>query len=374
MRRDLSFAAIGVLIGALGAVVVFQTILAPGQDTPVDAIDETSPTARMFPDNAIVVTSQEVELTPPRSRIQSIGSAKASQLVHLNVDFSGTIETIHAEPNKLVRANDPIVTFERRTQAILLDSAKAELDQERANFERLKTLSDQNSASVSRAQIDDSSAALAVAGARLDEAQYEFDRRVIRAPFSGMINLNDLTIGSYIPQGSQIVTLVDTSSLFVEFSVPEVSLAKIESGVPVRLATPALRGRFFDGSIVAFDSTIDEDLRNVRVRAQVDNPDNILIPGMTFRVSVQAREEPLPRIPSVSVLWDRGGAYVWRLTPDNQPERVDVILRNRVRDEVWVEGELNEGDRVVRDGAFKVGQGSLIAIDVETAGPSTPGG
>lgn len=353
----------------LGALVMPTGLFQERAETAGSEATETSAAAEPeFPSNAIVVTAADVEVTPPRTRIQSIGTGKAAQLVHLTADFSGTIEAIQVQPNSEVGAGDPIVTFERRTQQILLDSAKAELEKQDASFDRLQTLVAQNSAAVSQSQLDEARAALAVANAQLAEAQYEFDRRIVRAPFAGKINLNDLTIGSYVPQGSEIVTLVDASSLYVEFSVPETAIAQIQNGVPVRLTTPTLVGRVFEGTIVAFDSSIDEQFRTVGIRAQVRNPDNVLVPGMTFSVSLAQQESPLPRIPSVSILWDRNGAYVWRIDGSDAPQRIDVTLRHRLGDAVWVQADLQQGDRVVEDGAFKISQGSSVALDIKTSG------
>lgn len=317
-----------------------------------------------FPDNAVVVTTTEVAFTPPRSRIQSIGTGKAIRLIHVTADVAGTVEQIHVQPNTDVSAGDPIVTLERKTQEILLDSARAELEQQTASYNRYQTLLDQHSNAVSQAQVDEARASLAVANAKVAEAQYEFDRRIIKAPFSGLINLNDLTVGSYLSQGAEIVTLVDASSLLVEFTVPETAISQISTGVPVRLTTPALVGRVFNGEITAFDSSIDEEFRTVRVRAEVQNPQNLLLPGMTFSVSLASSDEPMPMVPAISILWSPNGAYVWKLGQDNSPQRIDVVLRHRLGDNVWLEADLKQGDIVVKDGAFKVSQGISIAVEV----------
>ncbi|MES0811702.1 efflux RND transporter periplasmic adaptor subunit [Roseibium sp. SCPC15] len=329
--------------------------------------NQSDGTEEKFPTNAVFVTVEDVQLTPPRSRIQSIGTGKAVRSIHVTADVAGTVEKIHVQPNTDVNAGDPIVTLERKTQEILLGSAKAEFEKQNAAFARYETLLSQHSNAVSQAQVDEARAALAVAQAQVAEAQYEFDRRIIRAPFSGRINLNDLTVGSYLPQGAEIVTLVDASSLLVEFTVPETSISQIRIGVPVRLSTPALQGRIFSGVVESFDSSIDEEFRTVRVRAEVQNPQNLLLPGMTFSVSLASSDNPLPMVPAVSILWNQNGAYVWRLGADDKPERIEVVLRHRQSDNVWVEADLKDGDRVVKDGAFKVSQGADIAIEVAGA-------
>ena len=321
--------------------------------------------------NAVHVTTETVVLSVPRSRIQSIGTGKAVRSVKVTADVAGTVEKIHVQPNTDVAAGDPIVTLERKTQDILLGSARAERKKQAASFERYETLIKQRSTSISQAQVDEAQASLAVADANLAAADYEYDRRVIKAPFSGRINLNDLAIGSYLPQGAEIVTLIDTSSLLVEFSIPETAIAEIKPGTLVRLTTPALRGRVFNGRITAFDSSIDEEFRTLRVRAEVQNPQSLLVPGMTFSVSLASLDAAMPRVPSVAILWNRNGAFVWRLDANNQPERVDVVIRHRLRDTIWVEADLSEGDVIIVDGAFKVSQGthmSIMVADPKAAG------
>ncbi|MEL7044681.1 MAG: efflux RND transporter periplasmic adaptor subunit [Pseudomonadota bacterium] len=357
----------GVLIGYVASSANLVSSLLPAGSSSQQPATATGPAASPhddFPSNAIFVTVATVRESAPRSRLEAIGTGKAAQSVEVTSDFGGTIEKMHVRPNTLVSAGEPIVTFERRTQRILLDSANAELEQKTSAFDRLNVLVSQNSTAVSQAQLDEARAALAVASAQVAEAEYEYDRRVVRAPFSGEINLSDLTVGSYVAQGSEIVTLVDTTSLVVEFSVPESAVSQIAVGVDVRLTTPALRGRVFTGKITAFDSSIDAELRTVRVRAEVRNPDNALVHGMTFSVNLSRAETPLPVVPSVSILWDRQGAYVWRLDENDAPEQIAVVLRQRLRDDVWVEADLSDGDRVVKDGAFKVSQGVVLAIEV----------
>lgn len=311
---------------------------------------------------AIAVTTATVEVTPPRTRIQSIGTGRAIRSVVVTADVAGTVEAVHVQPNTTVDAGAPIVTLERKTQEIALASANAELDRQNAAFARYQALIDQASSNVSEAAFDEVRAAQALAEAQVDSAQYEYDRRVIRAPFSGRINLNDLTVGSYLPQGAAVVTLVDASSLLVEFSVTEAVVAEITIGLPVRMFTPALRGLFFDGDVVAFDSSIDAEYRTIRVRAEVENTDYVLLPGMTFSVTIGIGEDPLPVVPAVSILWGRDGAYVWRLGPDDTLEAVSIIFRQRQSDRVWVEADLANGDRVIEDGAFKLNADSQVTV------------
>ncbi|MCP4385671.1 MAG: efflux RND transporter periplasmic adaptor subunit [Hyphomicrobiales bacterium] len=339
---------------AIGSVVVGMVVWSLAGYGPEAAAQRAAP--------AIAVTTAAVEVTPPRTRLQSIGTGKAIRSVVVTADVAGTVEAVHVEPNITVEAGAPIVTLERKSQEIALAGATAELNRQEAAFARYQALIDQASSSVSEAAFDEVRAARALAEAQVDAAQYDYDRRAIRAPFAGRINLNDLTVGSYLPQGAAVVTLIDASRLLVEFSVTEAAVADITVGLPVRLFTPALRGLLFDGEVVAFDSAIDAELRTIRVRAEVQNTDYTLLPGMTFSVTIGIGDDPLPVVPAVSILWNRDGAYVWRLDGDDALEAVPVIFRHRQGDRVWVEADLAAGDRIIMDGAFKLNAESEVNV------------
>ena len=310
----------------------------------------------------ILITTAEVELRPPQERIQALGTGKAAREVVVTADVAGTIETIHFKPNTDIASGEPLVTLERETQKIALGSAKANHDKARAALQRYEQLNVTNDGVVSQAQIDEARANSAVAEAELAAAQYEFDRRIITAPFAGRTNLTDLAVGSYLSQGSPIVTLRDASQILVEFSVAENAAAAVAVGVPVRMTTPAVRGRAFFGSIVAFDDAVDASARTIRVRARVDNPEHVLLPGTTFFVRIVPKVDPLPVVPAISITWSRNGASVWKLDGEDKPSAVPVVIRRRDGDLVWVEANLKAGDRVIRDGALKVSAGAAVRV------------
>ena len=149
----------------------------------------------------------------------------------------------------------------------------------------------------------------------------------------------------------------------MDFDVPETAASAIEVGLPLALVTPSLIGRRFTGEVIAFDAVIDAQTRTLRVRASVDNEDQILLPGMTFDVSIAREEAPLPVVPAVAISWSREGAFVWRLDDGNTPQRVPVVIRQRTGDRVWIEADLSAGDRVIEDGVLKVSPGVPVVVE-----------
>jgi len=97
------------------------------------------------------------------------------------------------------------------------------------------------------------------------------------------------------------------------------------------------------------------------VKAWIPNPDHKLRPGLFARVEAVIDERPDALVvPEAAVVYDRVGAFVWRVGSDGLAERVAVSLGLRVKGRVEVLDGLEPGDRIVSAGTNKVAEGSRI--------------
>ena len=111
--------------------------------------------------------------------------------------------------------------------------------------------------------------------------------RVLRAPFAGVLGLTTVTPGTLITPGSVITTLDDTSSVRVDFPLPERYLGVLQVGTPLTATSDAYAGEAFAGRIALLDTRVNEQTRAVIARAEFANPGHRLRPGMMMRVAVQ---------------------------------------------------------------------------------------
>ena len=369
-----------VLTGAMPGPVdtrARQVVAALGIETFLTPGDKPAPGVRGgggrggFRGGDTVVTAAPVRVVPFVDRIQAVGTGQAAESVTVATPVAGQVETVHFASNALVAAGDPLVTLDRDAEAIALESAKAQYAQANAANDRYQAAG-QRSSTFSAAQIEEVATALAVAEAALKQAQFEYDRRVIRAPFAGRVGLDDIAVGQHLPAGTELVRLDDASALEVEFMVPEGKAAAAVPGTPVRAMSMALPGRPFEGEIIATDSRIDPATRTLRVRARIPNPDQVLTPGTTFSIDVPIEGEVMPVVPALAVQWSRDGAFVWRLG-DGPVERVPVVIGKREGDDVYVAASLADGDLIAVEGAQKLNANSTVVIQParEYDGPLT---
>ena len=346
-------------------------LIAVGEAAP-DEGDQPAPARGGFRGRGeTVITAAAVRVVPFVDRIQAIGTGQATDSVTVATSVAGLVETVHFSSNEMVGAGDPLITLERKAEAIALERAKAQHAQAKAANDRYQQAS-QGSGTFSTAQIEEVSTALAVAEAELRQAEFEHDRRIIRAPFAGRVGLDDVAVGQHLAAGAEVVRLDDTTALEVEFLVPEAKAADARPGTPVRAMSLALPGQAFEGEIAAVDSHIDPATRTLRVRALIPNAENLLTPGMTFSITVPIEGETMPVVPALAVQWSREGAFVWRIE-DGGVERVPVVIGKRDGDEVYVQAALDSDDLVAVEGAQKLNANSTVSVEDAPAaeGPAT---
>lgn len=309
---------------------------------------------------ATSVVFGKVEVTSYAEEFRAIGTARAFQDVTIVADVAGRIDEVQARGNSDIREGAPLVALERNVQRINVEIAQSRLRQARDTLDRYEALQSGSSASVSRVAVRDASTNLAIAEAELALAREEFERRVIRAPISGRLGLIDLERGDNLTIGAKIVTIDNTELMIVEFEMPERAVPLLSVGRAVSLHTPLLRGRPLHGQIIAYDSRLDAVTRTITVRAEVQNGDGLLWPGMTLNVLLAEQSEPMPSAPAMAVTWTRDGAQIWRVDGDVAMP-VPVVVRARIDDTVWLEGDLQHGTEIVIEGAQKLRAGTPVA-------------
>jgi len=301
-----------------------------------------------------------VEFRTIGNRVAAVGTGRALRSLTLTANVTGVIEEIRFTAGQTVKEDEPLVILKSEAERIAVRQAEVKLRDAEATLERYQRLAAQNA--LAKVQLDQARTALATAKTELEARQYTLKQRTIAAPFGGVMGITTLVKGDFLKEGTAIATIDDRSQLVVEFVISERVAGQLKLGNPVRLVTPALSGRVFQGKISALDTRVDKASRTLRVHAAVPNPDGRLLSGMTFSVSLRIEGQSLPAMPGLAIQWDRAGAYVWRINKDKKAERVGVTIRRREDNMVAVEGKLATGDTVVVEGHDNVRPGAVVTL------------
>ncbi|MEE2692023.1 MAG: efflux RND transporter periplasmic adaptor subunit [Pseudomonadota bacterium] len=321
-----------------------------------------------FGQRSAAVTLAKVEFAPIEQSLTAIGTGRALQSLTLTAEVSGIIEKVSITPGAKVEKGFALVELEKDQQEIAVAKARADYAIARTNAQRFAGLVDDNAASA--LESESAQNALTAAQAELRRTEYELSQRTIRAPFAGIVGLDDLDVGDFISVGARITTIDDVSSLLVDFVIPETASAYVREGLEISATAASAGGRAFKGVIRAVDSRIDPASRTRRIEAVLANEDLLLLPGATFSINLAVPGRRAVAAPGLAVQWDRAGAYVWKRSINGVAERTPVVILQRTADAVLLDATLTESDYIVAEGADLVRAGAPLPDPLERGAAS----
>ena len=109
----------------------------------------------------------------------------------------------------------------------------------------------------------------------------------INAPVGGIVIHKDAIEGRYVKEGTKIYTIADLSELWMVLDAYESDLIWLRQGQEVEFIAEAIPGKIFKGIISFIDPVLNEQKRSVRIRANVQNKEKLLKPGMFIRATVK---------------------------------------------------------------------------------------
>ena len=307
-------------------------------------------------------TPVSTEVLEPRSwsdTVQALGTVKARESIIVTAKVSEIVQDVHFDSGDEVEAGDPLVTLSGQAQQAALNEALAAAEEASQLFERQNELVDQKL--IARSQFDAQRAIRDAARARVAQIRAQLSDRVVRAPFSGVLGIRQVSPGALVTPGTAIATLDDTHRVYVDFPVPESQLAHLAVGQTLVGRSEAYPGREFHGVVSTIDNRIDAATRAVTVRGDFDNQDRALRPGMLLQVVLSRPEREALVLPEISIVQIGNSSYVFRVKDDDTVERVDVQVGARREGLAEVLDGVEAGDRIVVDGTGKLRPGALVS-------------
>jgi RND family efflux transporter MFP subunit len=268
---------------------------------------------------------------------------------------TGNLTEVLVESGDRVEQGQVIARLDNDEQKIAADQARVALESAQQKLKRVENLR----ASVSVAELQDAQTALKAAELALRNAELTLSRRDITAPYGGVVGIISVNPGDYVTTASAIARIDDRSEILVDYWVPERFATSVRVGGAVTATAVARPGETFTGTVQAVDNRIDQESRTLRVRARIDNPEDLLRAGMSFQVTMRFEGDLYPSVDPLSVQWSADGSYIWRVKGE-KVERVPIRIVQRNPDKVLVRAELAEGDQVVTEGLQTLRPGGSV--------------
>ena len=356
--KQFAFFGIGFIIFLLVISLLFK--VAGGTVKAIcDRINDTD-NSQMRQGRVVNVEAQPVKLGTMTKRITAVGRTKASESVVIKAETNGRIKEILFNEGGIVTKDQEIIKFENSDAKAELQNAEAQLSLAKANFERSSKIYEQKFGSAK--EYDKVKAELEQAEAHVAVAKVKLEKTVIVAPFTGHIGLMEVNVGSYVQTGTELVTLVQTNPMKIDFKVPEKFVHEVGAGQTAEVRIDAFKDKVFTAFIEAIDSKVDSDSHSLAIRGSVNNETNELYSGLFTNISLIIGERGnTMMVDESAIIRDGALEKVWVIEKGKAKEK-GVKTGVREKNMVEIVAGLTPNELIVTSGHARLQNGVRVKV------------
>ncbi|MEO1270223.1 MAG: efflux RND transporter periplasmic adaptor subunit [Myxococcota bacterium] len=311
----------------------------------------------------VKVIVQEVVLKRDDQVFEAVGTARAQLSAEIYPQVTENVTQVHIQGNERVSKGDLLVQLDDREEQLALRLARIRLRDARARLDDLQGAAQKGA--VPRVELERAQLALETAQIERQRARLALDDRCIRAPFDGVIGVPSIDPGDRVTPQTLIAGLDDRRTVFIDFELPEALMGPLldtaGQQATVTATTPTYPNQHFKGTVTLQESRVDAQRRTLMARAQVDNSDDRLRPGMSFKTRWESAGQERPTVPEIALQWGREGSFIWAIR-GGQAHRVPVRVVERIAGQIMVEGDLSVGESVVVEGLQRLRPGAAVEV------------
>ncbi len=280
--------------------------------------------------------------------VEANGSVVANEYVELHPEVSGRITYLNVAEGHTVAQGTVVARINDADLQAQLSKSKIQLDLAQKTEERYKKLLDVNGLN----QADYDNVVNQVNGLKADiqYTQTLIDKTVIRAPFSGVLGLRQVSPGAFVTANNIIVTIQQVEKVKIDFTIPEEYSAMIKKGNLVDVEVDAAQPTRKKAMVIATEPQVNLSTRNLKVRAILQ--DGTANPGAYVKVFVESGgNKKAVMIPTNSIIPDDKNSQVI-LVKDGHAAFVNVKTGIRESNNVEIISGIAPGDSVVVTGVL----------------------
>lgn len=328
---------------------------------------QATPAMPPMPVKAMEVIQRDAAITK-----ELVGEVRGSQEVELRARVSGILMAKNFKDGALVKRGELLFTIDPREYRAQAAAAEAAASRAQLDVERYRPLVAENA--ISKQVYDNAVAVAKQTRAQADAANLGLEYANVRAPFDGRIGDADIFEGGLVSAGQTVLATISSANpAWVFFSVSENDLLEFQRRHGTQeLAADALARKVrltlgdgveypYDGMINFTDRALDSRTGTYRLRAEFENPDNILKPGMFARIRVNGDTlSQAIMVPERAVIQQLGSYFVIIVGADNKAIQRSITPGARVGPLWVINSGLAGGDKIVVEGIQKAKPGTLL--------------
>ncbi|OKS88518.1 efflux RND transporter periplasmic adaptor subunit [Mucilaginibacter polytrichastri] len=343
--RYIVYIALALVVGFL----IFNKLHgSKGKDAQGQAADSKGGKKKTGP---VPVTVMIVKDTAVTNNIDLTGTIDPNEKVNLVSQTAGNITGIYFQEGSHVSKGQVLVKVYNADLVAGLKQSQYQLTLAQQNEYRNKILLQKEA--VSQQEYDTSLSAYNSLKAQGDVIKAQIAKTEIRAPFSGVIGLRNVSPGGYLSPLTSIAVLVNTDPMKVTFSVPERYQQLIKTGSKIRFSVASSR-ETFTATVYAIEPSIDQTSRTITVRAKAANPKNLITAGGFAKINLTLDQIPKTiMVPTECVIPDLKASKVY-IAHNGTAVAKSVKTDLRTDTKIEVTDGLNAGDSLIVSGLIQM--------------------
>jgi membrane fusion protein (multidrug efflux system) len=307
----------------------------------------------------VSVNIMVVKDTAVNNQIDITGTIDANERVSLISQTAGNITGIYFTEGTRVKKGQLLVKVYNQDLQASLQQYEAQMILARDINNRNKILLQKEA--VSKEEYETSLSSLNSLKAQADVIRAQISRTEIRAPFSGVIGLRNVSPGGYLSPATPIATLVNIDPAKLTFSVPERYLPIINKGSKVSFTIESSR-KSFNATVYAIEPELDANSRTITVRAKAPNPKNLLTAGSFAKINLTLDQIPKTiMVPTECVIPDLKSSKIY-IYKNGIAVAQNVKTDLRTDTKIQVIDGLKAGDSIVVSGLIQIRPKSPLKI------------
>lgn len=345
-----------------------------------------TPAAKKTPPQ--VVSTIEVKKQNMPIVIEASGNIVAANIVDIRPQTTNLVSKVHIKEGQDVRAGDILFSLDDRADRANYEKAKALADDAERQYRRAQELVDKKF--IAQSAVDTALANMnsAQAAARAAAAALSYD--TIRAPIHGRAGVINVFPGSLVQAGANVVssttatatttlgamvTITQLDPINVQFTIPEKDLPLLMEDRSPRESLPVIvevsgSRQLIEGRVIVIDNQVDPAIGAVRVKAQIRNPNGLLIPGQFVRVRLTAKNSrDALVIPTQAIVTNVQGDHLYVVEAENKVALKPIKVIYQYQGQAVVSG-VTEGEKIVVEGKQNLRPGNVV-VESKAAAPAT---
>jgi membrane fusion protein (multidrug efflux system) len=312
------------------------------------------------PEEAVPVDVVALERGKIESALRFSATLEAERDVQVLAEAQRRVVELQVEEGDSVKGGALLIRLQDDEQRSALDKAEIELRQATREFNRQKSLFEQNL--VSEQVFNDAASVFDQAQIAVDDARRNLAYTEVRAPFAGVVTERLVNVGDYVTLNQPLFRIIDFDSIVARIYVPQKELPALAPGLAARVSADAVGSATLAGTVDRISPVVDPGTGTVKVTVAIPRQQG-LRPGLYVEVElVTAVHEDALLLPKRAVVYDNDQLFVFRLGDERRVERIKVEQVLEDVDNIEPASGLGEGDQIVVAGQASLKDGALVRL------------